>query len=223
VKISIISRKPQGYQSEMTPFECYIMYLAIRRHFSSTYDYFKYNGKVTAKLSSFEMRNDRYMFNKLTKISNVEDHLVANLSENPNLWIGSLLEENAFRKGKYFTKVKQSLTYEFKRSIINFDTTIEELMVSKSRDEYPLLLSHYINGKIDISVLVIFNLCLKFIPVWDRKVSDPIMWPEIKNRIIKITPFYRIQDIDKYKVIIQDHFLFDDNIDANTNHTPLYA
>lgn len=207
----------------MSPFECYIMYLALRRHFSSDYDYFKYNGKVTAKLSTFELRNDRYMFSKLAKVSNIEDHLVANLSENSNMWIGSLLEDRAIKKGKNFTKVKQSLTYEFKRCILNLDTSIEKLMVSKSRDEYPMLLNEYINGKIDISVLVILNLCLKFVNVWDRKLSDPIVWPEIKNRIIKITPFYRVQDIDKYKVIIRNHFSNNDEEDANINHTPLYA
>lgn len=49
----------------MAPFEVYVNYLALKSHFSSPkYDYFKYNKKVRASLTSFNKRKDRYFFEK---------------------------------------------------------------------------------------------------------------------------------------------------------------
>ena len=44
----------------MNEFEAYKHYLALKLHFSSDYDYFKYNGKTNATQQSFEKRKDRF-------------------------------------------------------------------------------------------------------------------------------------------------------------------
>ena len=46
-------------------FDAYKTYLALKRHFTSDYDYFKYNGKVRAGVESFLKRNDKFFFRKL--------------------------------------------------------------------------------------------------------------------------------------------------------------
>ena len=48
-------------------FDAYKTYLAIKQHFTSGYDYFKYNGKVKAKIESFLKRKDKFFFRKLQK------------------------------------------------------------------------------------------------------------------------------------------------------------
>ena len=48
-------------------FDVYKTYLAVKLHFASdTYDYYKYDGKVNAKLDTFTKRKDRYFFHKLS-------------------------------------------------------------------------------------------------------------------------------------------------------------
>jgi hypothetical protein len=188
----------------MDPFEAFRLYLAIKQHFSSSYDYFKYNGKVSVKRSSFESRNDQYFFSKLAKIPNLLDHLVANLSEKPNIWVKELLEDEAIKKGKYLSKVKQSLTYSFQRDIINLNNEFVENFISRDGD-YPELLKLYMQGKIHISTLVILNQCVPFTSRWDRRISDPIVWPNIHKKILKITPFFTF-DCHKYMELIQEHF-----------------
>ena len=62
-------------------FDVFKIYLAIKNHFTTDYDYIKYGGKVTAKLDSFTKRPDRYFFHKLSKRFNkddVLDYFVAN-------------------------------------------------------------------------------------------------------------------------------------------------
>ena len=47
-------------------FDVFRVYLAVKLHFTTDYDYFDYDGKVNIKLETFTKRNDRYFFHKLS-------------------------------------------------------------------------------------------------------------------------------------------------------------
>jgi len=48
---------------KVTPYQVYTEYLALKSHFTNkNYDYFKYNKKVRATLTSFNRRKDKYFF-----------------------------------------------------------------------------------------------------------------------------------------------------------------
>ena len=51
----------------MNEFECYSTYTALKLHFTSDYDYFKYNGKCNVTLSSFNKRKEKFFFKKLSR------------------------------------------------------------------------------------------------------------------------------------------------------------
>ena len=77
----------------MTPFESFKLYLAVRSHFNTkSYDFFKYNGKVTAKVESYETHKSKYVFYKLSKKDDPLNYLVANLSHDPKMWIGDMFD-----------------------------------------------------------------------------------------------------------------------------------
>ena len=94
-------------------YDAYCLYLAINNHFhTESYDYFKYNGKVSAKLESFMKRKDKYHFAKLARKYNGElkDFLVANLSRQ-KYYVRDLLEMECEKNYIEFKKRKQKLTY----------------------------------------------------------------------------------------------------------------
>ena len=95
----------------MEGFDVFKTYLALKLHFTSkTYDYHKYEGKVTAKLDTFTKRNDRYFFYKLSKkykASEIEDFFVANFIKNDRNWIGSLLNNDGETTYKDYIKYSQ--------------------------------------------------------------------------------------------------------------------
>ena len=105
----------------MEAFDAYLMYLALKRHFTlgSGYDYFKYNGKTNASKSSFETRRDRYSFHKLSKKNQPRDFLVANfVRHGTNLWIGDLVSEPKYEDTyKAWLKRKESMSYTFKNDL----------------------------------------------------------------------------------------------------------
>ena len=100
-------------------FDVYKTYLAVKLHFTSdTYDYYKYGGKVNAKLDTFTKRKDRYFFHKLsTKYAEADilDFFVANFLADSKRWIGNLLANDG--RGVYldYKKRKESFAYHFKQ------------------------------------------------------------------------------------------------------------
>ena len=91
-------------------YDTYCLYLAINNHFhTESYDYFKYNGKVSAKLESFMKRKDKYHFAKLARKYNGElkDFLVANLSKK-KYYVAELLDQECEKNYLEFKNRKQN-------------------------------------------------------------------------------------------------------------------
>ena len=71
-------------------YDAYCLYLAINNHFhSESYDFFKYNGKVSAKLESFMKRKDKYHFAKLARKYNgeLQDFYVATYQRRNTMFV----------------------------------------------------------------------------------------------------------------------------------------
>jgi hypothetical protein len=82
----------------MNEFECYSTYTALKLHFTSDYDYFKYNGKCNVTLESFNKRRERFFFKKLSREypdPELRDFLVSNFLNDINMWIGDAFQPTA--------------------------------------------------------------------------------------------------------------------------------
>ena len=189
----------------MTPFEAYTKYLALKNHFHmEKYDYFQYNGKVTAKEENFEKRKDKYFYYKLSKKKDVEGFLISNFIQNPNIWIGDLISNKHEAVYTQWKSYKESLSYNFKNEIEKMDDDFDENL--KVIDgQYPKLLRQYQFGEISLETLAILNKLVNFIPMWDKKISDSVIWPEISMRIKKYTPFLEF-DEKKFKDLAVKRF-----------------
>jgi hypothetical protein len=190
-------------------YEAFGLYQALKLHFTTdSYDYFKYNGKTSISVTSFENRKDKYHFYKLSrKYTNKEDlinFIVANLIEDEKSWVGVLLQEEAdiiYRKRQ---KVIQSLSYTFENDCILIfeDCILNPNEVLKTDGDYPVLLTKALRKEIQIETLCILNQILGFIPMWTNKINDTIRWPEYRRKCIKYASFLP-QDIVKYKLILK--------------------
>ena len=68
----------------MEPIDVYLMYCAMKAHFSKNdYDFITYNGKSRVSRNSFYKRKDRYFFVKLSRkyeeSEDIKNYLVSNL------------------------------------------------------------------------------------------------------------------------------------------------
>ena len=177
-------------------FDIYVYYLALKRHFTSNYDFFKYNGKVKANAMSFENRKDKFFFYKLSKKKEAKDIILANMLANPNAWAGELLDDKAESIYKEWIKRKQSLTYQFKSDIINLDDQFNDNFVVKD-GQHPRLLKLYMMNDISLETLVMICDITKCLGHWEKNISDTIVFPDINKLVRKYRPFL---DYDKQKI-----------------------
>jgi hypothetical protein len=189
----------------MTPFEAYMKYLAMKQHFTQKgYDYFKYNGKTNASITSFETRKDKYFFHKLSKKDDVENFLMVNLIDNPQVWIGELYNESADKKYLEWKKQQESLSYLFKTELNALD---EDLNKNFAIDDgqHPYILKQYLRKNISLDTFVIMDDVLKFAKYLDKNVADTIIWPGVHMKMNKYRPFLKY---DKFKMrkILKEKF-----------------
>ena len=194
----------------MTGYEAFESYQALKLHFTSdSYDYFKYNGKTSVSVTAFENRKDKYHFYKLSRKYTNKDELisfiVANFVEDESSWVGYLLQEEAEIVFSKRQKVIQSLSYTFENDcyhIFDDQSNFDPNCVLKTNGEYPILLTCALRKEIEIETLCILNQILGFFPMWDKKITDTIRWPNFRKKCMKYTPFLP-KDIVKYKLILK--------------------
>lgn len=190
----------------MSAFECFKEYVALKNHFSKpTYDYFKYNGKVKLNPSSFDTRKDKLFFQKLAKHPDVQNFLIANLSENERAWIKDLAySEDAEKVYKTWLKRQQSLSYVFKQELGKLDSDFNRNFLCKS-NEHPMLLKKFLGKEISLETMC---LLLEFAGAkkhWDAKMQYDLVYDSVKTKIEKYSPFIKC-DKDKLKKIVLDYF-----------------
>jgi hypothetical protein len=189
----------------MTPYECYVDYLALKRHFTTdSYDYFKYNGKVSAKRDAFEKRKDKFFFEKLSKHRDPHGVILANLLKSKDIWIKELVSDKAQENYNLWIKKTQSITRLVESELWlledNFDSNFK--VVSGN---HPPLLKLFLSDKLSLESLIILTTISGCIPHWCKNMKDDFIWDDVNKYIIKTKPFIHY-DVEKIKKICLDRF-----------------
>lgn len=186
----------------MTPYETYCLFLALKNHFTTeSYDFFKYKGKTSASVKSFEARNDRFFFQKLSRKYNSDqmtDVMVANLLQGKK-WVGDFLADDAEEIYFEYIKVKESITYIFTEEtnrIFGKYTPAEVFQCKQGK--YPIILEECMTGELPLPIFVVLNDFFNFFPKLDTKLGkDDVIWSKIRLRCNKLKPFV---EYDKQKL-----------------------
>jgi hypothetical protein len=189
---------------KMSGFECYQTYLAVNNHFKNkSYDFFKYQGKVSVKTTSYEARKDKYFFEKASRKFKRDDfikYLVANFTQG-NTWIGDLLTVETEIGFKKWRKRIESLSYNFKEEIDNLydkESNFNSLFTAED-GEHPLIYRLYGRGKISLETLVILDTLVNFTKAWEK--NDDMILNEVIETIRKYRPFlYHFTNADNKKL-----------------------
>jgi hypothetical protein len=189
--------------NEAGGFEAYALFHALKLHFTSKYDYVKYNGKTNVTKEQFMLRKDKFQFYKLSrkyKRDELFGFFVSNMLVNPKIWVGDLLLEDAESEYKVWQKTQQSLSYVFEQDLHRlFDLVNNPEELLKVVDgQYPLLYNLYMRDMCVKETLIILNELLNFLPMWVKKVEDDIIFPDFVKSCEKYAPFL---NFDKPKML----------------------
>ena len=196
-------------------FDVYKIYLAVKNHFTTDYDYAKYGGKINVKLETFTRRHDRYFFHKLSKrydSDRVLDYFVANFAHDDRKWIGNLINNEGTENYTRYRKFKESfgyhfrndcmaIVYDFSKRGISFDDGFRVV-----GGQHPRVLRLLIQRKIHIQTAIIIDSILSFSKVWDKEIAEKVVWPKISLTLAKLKPFVYYNETQA-KLIVKDVFV----------------
>ena len=173
----------------MNEFEAYEKYVALKLHFTSKYDYFRYNGKTSVTLKSFNERKDKFHFKRLSKKYDdptIIDYFIANIINN-NQWIGNM---DMATYSQWQAKI-QSIEYIFSNDVEKLLTNVTDfdIIFNSDKGNHPKLGKAYLGKKISLETLVIFEKLLDFRKTFNKEITDQIIWPKVNMLIEKYEPF----------------------------------
>ena len=197
-------------------FDVYKTYLAVKLHFASdTYDYYKYDGKVNAKLDTFTKRKDRYFFHKLSTRyaeTDILDFFVANFLADSKRWIGNLLANDGRDVYLDYKKRKEAFAYHFKQECGTIASDLGRRNISFNDGfippdgQHPRVLRLLIQRKISYQTTIVLNHYLGFTKNWDKEITEKIVWPEISLKVTRLKPFINF-NATECKLIMKETFV----------------
>jgi hypothetical protein len=200
----------------MNGYDLYCIYQAIKLHFTSeSYNFFQYDGKTRVSVDAFQKRRDKFLFHRLARKYRDDEmvpFLVANFVHSDDNWTKSLLEDQAeetYRDWKRTTDSMSKIYIEDLQKICPDPKEFNNLF--KVEDgQFPKLLVAFLQKDVTIETLVILNNIFNFIQIWDKKISDDIIYPKVSRKVRKYGAFLNV-NVDKYKTLTKDYLV---------NHAP---
>ena len=148
----------------MEGFEVFKIYTALKAHFLSKYDYVKSNGQTKVSVGAWNKRNDKYYFEKFGRLykNDVEPMLISIFVQNPNIWVGDLVDTNhKFVYQEWKSRLEQlgkNMSIDIKNIIIYAQLNDKKLLdLFKNKGNMPLIYSFYLQNKICAETVILFE------------------------------------------------------------------
>lgn len=194
-----------------TGYEVCVLYTAIKLHFDhkNPYDFFKFGGRIkNINHQNYELRNDKWYFHKISKVHSDYNEcaffIATNFFDRKSLWAKDLLLQDSEDIYRERLRIKESLTYILSEDLDHLlscsvgDKTAQMKAILKVDDESPLLLERAQHGDIAVESLIALNSVMNFLPVWEKKLHDTILFPAFKHKCLAYEPFL---EINRKKVV----------------------
>ena len=182
----------------MEPIDVYLMYCAMKAHFSKNdYDFFTYKGKSRVSRNSFYKRKDRVFFVKLSKkYSEEEDlknYMVANVIDRRG-YIANFNDENYEQWKEKRSNFYNIFTKEIRPLVKNFNPLFEV-----KNSEHPILLKEYLGKRVSLETLIILDDLVNFSKTWNNHMAEDYIWFDLKKLMNNYKRFLTI-DKNQYRI-----------------------
>jgi len=177
----------------------YRRYMALKLHFTTEYDFFKYAGKTRAITEeAFAKRKDVFFFRKIERKYSDEDltnFFVANFVSSGKTWVGDLTSLNAEKIFSEWKKNKESMQYHLTEDLKFLKDSQQEdpqKAFEVQGGSHPPLLKFLLGKKIRMETVIATNRVLGFIDKWNKQIEETFIWPNVSRTISKYDPFVKL-------------------------------
>ena len=182
----------------MEPIDVYLMYCAMKAHFSKNdYDFFTYKGKSRVPRNSFYKRKDRGFFVKLSRKYSEEDlknYLVANFVIDRRGYIANFSDKNYEQWKEKRSNFYNIFTKEIRPLVKNFNPLFEV-----KNSEHPILLKEYLGKRVSLETLIILDDLVNFSKTWNNHMAEDYIWFDLKKLMNNYKRFLTI-DKNQYRI-----------------------
>lgn len=190
----------------MNGYELYSLYQSLKLHFTSDqYNYFQYDGKTRISIDAFQKRRDKFLFHRLARKYEEGEmvlFLVANFVHSDDHFTKSLLGDEAEEVYQNWKRVKETLELVYEEDLKRVCPSSKDFnkLFEVQNGQFPKLLVALLQKEVTLETMVILNTILNFLPIWDKKIEDDILYPKISRKIRKYSPFLN-PNLTKYKLL----------------------
>jgi hypothetical protein len=188
----------------MNGYDLYCIYQAIKLHFTSeSYNFFQYDGKTRVSIDAFQKRRDKFLFHRLARKYRDDEmvpFLVANFVHSDDKFTKTLLEEESEEIFRNWKRVTDSMGKVYQEDLVRICPEPKQFnSLFKVEDgQFPPLLNLFMQKEVTVETMVILNNIFNYIQIWDKKITDDIIYPKISRKIRKYGAFLSV-DTKKYK------------------------
>ncbi len=184
----------------MDGFKAYKYYMAIKLHFTSQkYNVFETRGHVKGTRDTFNSRNDRYIFEKLSQKYNDDKEIIQFFVSNFAYGNDTAIYGNSEAEELYseWQRRKQSISKIFVDDLTNIMNMCDvhkfnvDGIFKVVDGDLPVLTSMFLSGKITIETLRIIDDLEPFISTWE---NDPMIKIVLGDKLLRAEKLHRQND-----------------------------
>ena len=165
----------------MEPIDVYIMYCAMKAHFSrKDYDFNKYGGKTKVSRDSFFKRKDRHFFVKLsrkyTTDIEIKNYYISNFIKDKRGYIANFSDEN------YKSWLLKRSGF-FEQFVIELSPYIKEFqpLFEVEGNNHPKLLKEFLGSRVSLETMIVLDELVEYGKNWDKLLEGDIIWIDLKK------------------------------------------
>lgn len=170
-------------------FNAYKKYLAVRQHFTSNYDFFKYKGQVKCNSVSFSKRKDRFLFAKAQNKFTEQDltlFYVASFINNTKSFPRSIFSAQGEKLFQEMKKRHQSLSYTAENELSSSNNhSINDILAINS----PKVIDMLYSKEISLETVVFIDQATGFVGLFDKYSCSHPLWEDLSFLLRKYRPF----------------------------------
>ena len=165
----------------MEPIDVYIMYCAMKAHFSrKDYDFNKYRGKTKVSRDSFFKRKDRHFFVKLsrkyTTDIEIKNYYISNFIKDKRGYVANFSDENY----KSWSLKREGFFEQFVMELSPYIKEFQPLFEVESNN-HPKLLKEFLGSRVSLETMIVLDELVEYGKNWDKLLEGDIIWIDLKK------------------------------------------
>jgi len=175
--------------TQMDAWGLFKVHHAVRLHFTTDYDYFKYNGKTSYKREAFEHRKDKHSYTKMKRIFEYHDYkhmeyYIAWLFFTRNEWVTTDVINT--EQLKFDLEWKE---YSNNR-VANFAKDYQRYL-----DQTPEMIFHkLIVGDLHWATILVLDKFIGLAQTLNQSLNGRYLWDQRYAKLAKFAPFYHAHE-----------------------------